>query len=115
MAKFYGVQRGSAGVAPTMIRVIRICRKCGAKIFSDAPEGLCAKCVLKIALAMPPDAAVAGVGDSGCVEQPACGDRASASIDKTTVHAAELLGEMGGYESLEQIGRGGRGVLRRAR
>ena len=33
-----------------MIRVIRICRKCGAKIFSDVPEGLCPRCVLKSAL-----------------------------------------------------------------
>src|SRR5205814_9060977 len=98
MAKFYEVQRGSAGVAPTMIRVIRICRKCGAKIFSDAPEGLCAKCVLKIALAMSPDAAVGGVGDSCRVEQPAREDRASASQNKTTAHAAELQGELGDYE-----------------
>ena len=51
---------GSAQATPTMIRVIRICRKCGAKIFSDVPEGLCPRCVLKSALGNFPDAAVAG-------------------------------------------------------
>ena len=44
-----------------MIRVIRVCRKCGAKIFSDAPRGLCTACVLETALGIFPDA-VAGVG-----------------------------------------------------
>src|SRR6478752_1652182 len=63
MAKFYVVQTGSAQASPSMIRVIRICRKCGAKIFSDVPEGLCPRCVLKSALGNFPDAAVAG-GDS---------------------------------------------------
>ena len=42
-----------------MIRVIRICRKCGAKIFSDAPRGLCTACVLETALGIFPDASVA--------------------------------------------------------
>ena len=43
-----------------MIRVFRIRRKCGAKIFSDAPRGLCTACVLETALGIFPDAAVAG-------------------------------------------------------
>ena len=47
---FTEYQRGVPQASPSMIRVIRICRKCGAKIFSDVPEGLCPSCVLKNAL-----------------------------------------------------------------
>ena len=34
--------------------------KCGAKIFSDAPEGLCTGCVLETALGMFPTLLAAG-------------------------------------------------------
>src|SRR6266496_2448878 len=50
---------GTHAESQAMIRVIRVCRKCGAKIFSDAPRGLCTACVLETALGIFPDAPVA--------------------------------------------------------
>src|SRR6266550_1439930 len=84
-----------------MSSLLSVCGKCGAKISADAPQGVCPACLLETGLGLFDDE-----DENGADQEPMLSRLNGAPPIK-------MLGNFGDYELLNEIGRGGQGVVYR--
>jgi TolB-like protein/Tfp pilus assembly protein PilF/predicted Ser/Thr protein kinase len=93
----------------------RVCRRCEAEIFADAPEGLCTACLFEKGLGLFARPSLAAGDNYGSAEIVEPSDANTAPLAKRAPGPPKVFADFGDYELLEELGRGGQGVVYRAR
>src|SRR5438046_9967725 len=102
MSEFRAVHDGVCGSdSPIMTSAPGVCRKCGAEVFADAPEGLCTACLSETGLNLfASDTQFACEGGSASPKTiNAFGERVPPKKSERT--SSKTFADFGDYELLE--------------